>query len=100
LFQRIIFVFSETGSSYIDQADLELIILPHQLPSSWVYSWASPYLTLKGSSTAGHQWLVPVIPATQKAEIKSIQVQSQARQIVCEALSQKRPITKKGWWRP
>jgi hypothetical protein len=31
---------------------------------------------------ARHQWLTPVIPAIQKAEIRRITVQSQPRQIV------------------
>jgi hypothetical protein len=35
------------------------------------------------------QWLKPVIPATQEAEIRRIMVQSQPRQIVRETLSQK-----------
>jgi hypothetical protein len=45
-----------------------------------------------------HQWLTPVIPATQEAEIRRIEVQSQLRQIVHETLSQKYPTHKKGWW--
>jgi hypothetical protein len=36
--------------------------------------------------------LTPVIPATQEAEIRRIEVQSQPRQIV-----KKNPITKKDW---
>jgi hypothetical protein len=32
-----------------------------------------------------------VIPATQEAEIRRIEIQSQPRQIVCETLSQKNP---------
>jgi hypothetical protein len=36
-------------------------------------------------------WLMPVIPATQEAEIKRIQVPSQPEQIVCETLPQKYP---------
>jgi hypothetical protein len=43
------------------------------------------------------QWLLPVILATQEAEIRRIAVQSQSRQIVLETLSQK-TFTKKGWW--
>jgi hypothetical protein len=31
---------------------------------------------------AGHQWLTPIIPATQEAEIRRIVVQSQPGQIV------------------
>jgi hypothetical protein len=38
---------------------------------------------------AGHQWLTPVILATQETEIRSINVQSQLEQIVHETLSQK-----------
>jgi hypothetical protein len=36
-----------------------------------------------------------VILATQEAEIRGIVVQIQPGQIVCETLSQKKPITKK-----
>jgi hypothetical protein len=41
-----------------------------------------------------HWWLMPVIPATQEAEIRRIVVLSQLRQIVCEILSQKNPSQK------
>jgi hypothetical protein len=42
----------------------------------------------------GHQWLTPVILATQEAEIRRIMFQSQPEQIVYyEALSQKHSIT-------
>jgi hypothetical protein len=37
--------------------------------------------------SAGHQWLTPVILATQKAEIRRIAVRSQPGQIVHETLS-------------
>jgi hypothetical protein len=37
-----------------------------------------------------HQWLIPVIPATQEAEIRRIMIT-----IICDTLSQKK-ITKKG----
>jgi hypothetical protein len=47
---------------------------------------------------AGHQWLMPVILATQEAGIRKIVVQSQPGQIVHETLSQKKKITKKVWW--
>jgi hypothetical protein len=40
------------------------------------------------TSIAGHQWLMPIILATEEAEIR-ITVQSQSGQIVCETLPQK-----------
>jgi hypothetical protein len=40
---------------------------------------------------------MPVIPATQEAEIRRIMVQDQPRQIVHKTLSQKIPNTKQGW---
>jgi hypothetical protein len=52
---------------------------------------------------ARRQRLMPVIQATQKAEIRRIKFQSQSGQIVGETLSQKKkqktkkPITKKDW---
>jgi hypothetical protein len=39
---------------------------------------------------------MPVIPATQEAEIRRIMVQSQPRQIVHKTLSRKKSITIKG----
>jgi hypothetical protein len=41
---------------------------------------------------------MPVVLATQEAEIKRLIVQSQLRQIVLKTLSQKNPTQKKGWW--
>jgi hypothetical protein len=43
---------------------------------------------------AGHQWLMPVILATQEAEIRRIMAQCQPRQIICQTVFQKKPITK------
>jgi hypothetical protein len=40
---------------------------------------------------------MPVILASQKAEIRRISVQSQSQQIILESLISKKPITKKGW---
>jgi hypothetical protein len=42
-----------------------------------------------------HWWLTSVILATQEAEIRRIEVQSQPRQIVCETLSQKKKKKKR-----
>jgi hypothetical protein len=39
---------------------------------------------------------IPVILATQEAEIRRIEVQSHLEQIVLETLSQKYPLQKKG----
>jgi hypothetical protein len=44
------------------------------------------------------QWFMPVIPATQEAEIRRMLVRSQPGKIVLETLSQKTHHTqKKGW---
>jgi hypothetical protein len=49
----------------------------------------------KKKKTAGHQWLKPIILATQEAEMRRITVQSQPGQTVHETLSQKNPLQKK-----
>jgi hypothetical protein len=53
-------------------------------------------IALKILTSAGGQWLMPVIIATQEAEIRRILVRSQPRQIVHNTLSQKKPSQKKG----
>jgi hypothetical protein len=45
----------------------------------------------KSLKEARRPWLPSVIPATQEAEIRRIEVQSQPRQIVHETLSKKNP---------
>jgi hypothetical protein len=42
-------------------------------------------------------WLMPIIIATQEAEIRKITVRSQLGPIVCKPLSRKKNITQKGW---
>jgi hypothetical protein len=49
----------------------------------------------ESSTQARHQWLTPVILATQEAEIRRITVRSQPRQIVGETLSRKNPSQKR-----
>jgi hypothetical protein len=45
---------------------------------------------------AGNQWVMPVILATQKAEIRRIKVQSQPGQKIQEILSKKKTLHQKG----
>jgi hypothetical protein len=51
---------------------------------------------LKKGERLGAGGSAPIILATQETEIRRIMVQSQPGHIVCEALSQKIPNTKKG----
>jgi hypothetical protein len=50
---------------------------------------------IKRGLFARHWWLMPVILATQEAEIRRIEVRSQPRQIVRETSSQKNPSQKR-----
>jgi hypothetical protein len=50
---------------------------------------------VKTHRIAGHQWLTPIILATQEAEIRRITVQNHPGQIVQETLSQKKPSQKR-----
>jgi hypothetical protein len=54
----------------------------------------SHQLLPRSLALAGHQWLVPIILATQEAEIRRIVVRSQSQKIVCKTLSQKYPTKK------
>jgi hypothetical protein len=45
-------------------------------------------LLINISCNARHQWLTPVVLATQEAEIRRTEVQSQPEQIDCETLFQ------------
>jgi hypothetical protein len=54
------------------------------------------FLTVKNGSYARCWWLMPVILATQEAEIRRIVAQSQLGQIVHETLSRKTLHKKKG----
>jgi hypothetical protein len=49
----------------------------------------------KTPSQAMCWWLMPVILASQEAEIKRIKVRGQPRQIVCETLSRRNPTQKR-----
>jgi hypothetical protein len=51
---------------------------------------------LKIKSVSGHGWLIPVIPATQQAEIRRITVQRDPGQTVQETLSPKKIHHKTG----
>jgi hypothetical protein len=46
----------------------------------------------------GRRWLMPVILASQEAEIRRIAIQHQPWEIVYETISQKNPSHKKDWW--
>jgi hypothetical protein len=67
----------------------------HSVMSQILISEETLRIILRTLNSAWYQWLIPVILATQEAEIRRIVVQSQCRQTVCESLSQKYP-TRKG----
>jgi hypothetical protein len=53
---------------------------------------------LKTILLAGCQWLMPVILATQEAEIRRISVQSQLGHNSLQDPTSEKTFTKKGWW--
>jgi hypothetical protein len=57
----------------------------------WEGCWATPQpgflFSLKKNFRGGHQWLTPIIIATQEAEIRRITIQGQPGQIVRQTLS-------------
>jgi hypothetical protein len=65
-------------------------VLGYFLPSSTSILWK------KLLALAKHEWLTPVILATQEAEIRRITVWSQPVQIVHKTLSRRYPSQKKG----
>jgi hypothetical protein len=54
---------------------------------------------IASSRPSRHQWLIPIILATQKTQIKRIGVQSRHWEIVHKTLSQKYQTPKKGWFK-
>jgi hypothetical protein len=56
------------------------------------------FTLLELNTQARHQWLTPVILATQEAEIRRITVQRQPQANMERPYLKKKPITKKGWW--
>jgi hypothetical protein len=58
-------------------------------------SLAACLVFIQETFTARHQWLTPVILATQETEIRRIAIRSQPGQIACEILSQKNPSQKR-----
>jgi hypothetical protein len=74
------------------------------LETTDIYSWPSLFcgfqvhgfsqLHIENIALARHQWLVPVILATQEAEIRRNVIGSQPWQIVCKTLSGKNPLQK------
>jgi hypothetical protein len=69
-------------------------------PKQCMHMWINELKTKQQKSlgTARHLWLMPVLLATQKPEMRKIVVWRHPGQIVRETLSQKNPTTKKGWY--
>jgi hypothetical protein len=67
----------------------------HPVTCAWCTPGAQYELMLRFCSIAEHCWLLPVILATQQAEIRRIMVWNQPGQTVHETPSQKIPSTKK-----
>jgi hypothetical protein len=51
---------------------------------------------IRNTFLAGHQWLMPIILATQEAKIRRISVQSHPGQLVRKTLSRKKTLHKNG----
>jgi hypothetical protein len=73
--------------------------LPLSFPGCPSRPRSNAIFSMKTPQTARCQWLMSVILATQEAEIRSIEVQSQPGLIVLKILSRKKSIMQqKGWW--
>jgi hypothetical protein len=79
-------------------SEILLISVPHVARTIGVSHWPpdlnSVNILKMKNDVAGHQWLTPIILATQEAEIRRIVVQSQSGQIVLRDPILKNPSQK------
>jgi hypothetical protein len=54
-----------------------VIEMKNRVPTSTGFSLFSQYIFAQEDKTAGHQWFMPVILATQEVEIRGITLRSQ-----------------------